>query len=90
MYGEGAVTDWSCQKWVEKFQARDFLLDHVPWLGRPTEIDSHQIETLLESNQRYTTKVIADILKISKSIKFLVKMKNTSFILQKKRYGLVG
>ena len=25
-YGEGAVTDWMCQKWFVKFHARDFLL----------------------------------------------------------------
>ena len=39
---------------------------------------------LIENNQHYTTQEIALILKISKSIKLLVKMKNISFILQKK------
>ena len=38
----------------------------------------------MENNQRYTTWEIADILKISRSIKLLVKMKNVSFILWKK------
>ena len=33
---------------------------------------------------------IADILKISKSIKLLVKVKNVSFILQKKPHGFFG
>ena len=67
LYGEGSVTDRMCQKWFAKFHAGDFLLDEVSRLGRPVEVDSDQIETLIENNQRYTTREIADILKISKS-----------------------
>ena len=73
-----------------KFHAGDFSLDDAPRLGRPVEVDSDQIETLIEDNQCYTTWEIAGILKISKSIKLLVEMKNVSFILQKKPYGLFG
>ena len=40
MYGEGAVTDQTCQKWFVKFCAGDFLLDNAPQLGRPGEADS--------------------------------------------------
>ena len=75
VYGEGAVTDWTCQKWFVKFPARDFLLENAPWLGRSVEVDSDQIETLIENNQ-YSTK-------ISTSVKLLLKIKNVSFILQK-------
>ena len=82
--GEGAVTDQMCQKWFEKFRAKDFLLDDAPQLGRSGEVDGDQIKTFIENNQRYTTRERADILKISKSIKLLVKMKNVPFILQKK------
>ena len=67
MYGEGAVTNQTCQKWFAKFHAGDFLLDDTPWSGRSVEVGSDQIETLIENNQRYTTWEIADILKISKS-----------------------
>ena len=86
VYGEGAVTNQTHQKWFAKFCARDFTLDDAPQSCRPVEIDSDQIETLIEKNQCYTTQKIADILKISKSIKLwvLVKMKNVSFILRKK------
>ena len=49
-----------------KFCAGDFLLDDAPRSGRPVEVDSDQIETLIENNQHYTTWEIADILKISK------------------------
>jgi len=30
VYGEGAVTDWICQKWFVNFCAGDFLLDDIP------------------------------------------------------------
>ena len=68
VYGEGAVTDQMCQKWFAKLHAGDFSLDDAPWSGRPGEVDSDQIETLIESSQCYTTWETADILKISKSI----------------------
>ena len=61
------MTDRTCQKWFAKFRAGDFLLDNALWSGRPVEVDSDQIETLIENNQRYTTRKIADILTISKS-----------------------
>ena len=61
-----------------------FSLDNVPQLGRPVEVDSDQIKTLIENNQHSITWETADIVKISKSIKLLVKMKNISFILWKK------
>ena len=69
-----------CQKWFEKLCTGDFLLDDAPWSGRPVGVDSDQIETLIESSQHYTTWEIANILKIAKSTKLLVEMKNVSFI----------
>ena len=45
VFGEGAVTDRMCKRWFLKFRARDILLDDAPWLGRPVEVDSIQIET---------------------------------------------
>ena len=74
MCGEGAVTDRTCQKWFVKFHVGDFSLDNAPWLGRPVEVDNDQIETLIENNQCSTTLEIANIHKISKSIKSLVKI----------------
>ena len=67
VYGEGAVTDRTCQEWFAKFCARDFSLVDAPRSARPVEVDSDEIETFIENNQRYTTREIADILKISKS-----------------------
>ena len=67
VYGEGAVTDGTCQKWSVKFRAGNFSLDNAPRSGRSVEVDSDRIETFIENNQCYTTQEIADILKISKS-----------------------
>ena len=83
MCGEGAVTDRMSRKWLVKFRAGDFSLDDAPQLGRPVEVDSNQIETLIKNNQCYTTKEIANILKISKSLRLLLKMKNVSYFMEK-------
>ena len=64
-----------------KFRAEDFSLDDAPWSGGPVEIGSNQIKTLTKNNQHYPTWETADILKISKSRKLVVKMKNVFFIL---------
>ena len=59
------------------------MLDNASWLGRPIEVDKEQIDTLIENNQCYTTQELADILKISKSIKLFVKMKNVFYLTEK-------
>ena len=58
-----------------KFHAGEFFLGDAPQSGRPVEVDSNQIKTLIENNQHYTMQEIANVLKIAKSIKLLVKMK---------------
>ena len=44
VYGEGAVTDRTSQKWFVKFRAGNFSLDDAPRSGRPVEVDSDQRE----------------------------------------------
>ena len=51
LYGEGAVSNWTREKWFVKFHAGDFSLDNAPRLGRPVEVDRDQIETLIENSQ---------------------------------------
>ena len=87
--GEGAVTDRMCQKWFVKFRAGDFSLNGAPSSGTPAEVYSNHIETLIENSQHYARGEIADMLKISKSIKLLVKMKNV-FSFRKQLNGLFG
>ena len=40
VYGEGVVTNQTCQKWFAKFPAGDFSLDDTLWSGRQVEVDS--------------------------------------------------
>ena len=54
VYGEGAVLDWMCEKWFAKFCAGGFSPDDAPQSGRPVEVDSDQIETLIENDQHST------------------------------------
>ena len=71
--------------WFTKSHDGDFSVDDdAPQSGGPAEVDSDQTETIIKNNQCYSMRKIADILKISKLIKLLVKMKNVSFILWKK------
>ena len=49
------MTDRTCQASFVKFRAGGFSLDDASWSGRPVEVDSDQIETLIENNQHYTT-----------------------------------
>ena len=52
--------------------AGDFSLDHA-------EVDSNEIETLIENNQCYTTWERANILKISKSITVISENEKAAF-----------
>ena len=58
--------------------------------GQVDQLKLIAIEILIENNQHYATWEIADVLKISKSIELLVKMKNVSYILWKKLHRLLG
>ena len=50
MYGEGTVTNGTCQKWLAKFHAGGFSMDNAPQSGRPADVYSNQPETLVENN----------------------------------------
>ena len=51
-----------------KFCAGESSLDNAPLTGRPVEVDSDKIKTLIENNQHYISREKANILKLSKSI----------------------
>ena len=57
----------------------------LPRSGRPADVNGDEIETLNENNRCCIMQGRADILKIAKSIKLLVEMKNVSFILWGKK-----
>ena len=53
-HGEGAVPGQMCQKCFAKFWAGVFSLYNGSCLGKPVQVDSIQIKTLIEKNQHYT------------------------------------
>ena len=70
------------QQRFAKFLAGAFLLEDTLCSGGPVVVNNDQIKTLFENNQHYTSQEIANILKISKSIKLLVKMKNVFYFME--------
>ena len=74
-----------------KFRTGDFSLDNVPRLGKPVEVDSDQIKTLIETNRPYTMWKIADILKNIQINKVIGDNEKCVFYFtEKKTYGLFG
>ena len=82
VYGEGdrLIKYVKSRLWI-------FMLDISHWTmlhGWVDELKLIEVKSRhIENNQHYTMREIANILKISKSLKLLVKMKNVSFILWK-------
>ena len=92
VYGESAVADWMRMEkvlWLTecvKSGSLSFVLEISRWTMLHAPVDQLKLTAInwdIE-NQHYTTWEIANILKMSKSIKLSVKMKNVSFIWQKK------
>jgi transposase len=65
VYVEDEANERTCRKWFARFRVGNFDLDDAPRSGQPVEADDDQIKTLTENNTRYTTRVFAEILKIS-------------------------
>jgi len=68
VYGEGAVAERTVRKWFTRFKASDFNLEAQKCSGRPFTTDEDQIKSLIENNSRYTTRKLAEMLNMSKSI----------------------
>jgi hypothetical protein len=66
VYREDAANERRCRKWFARFHVGNFDLDDATRSRRPVEVDD-QIKTLIENNTRYTTRVVAEILKISQA-----------------------
>lgn len=64
VYGEDAVKERVCQKWFARFCSGNFSIQDASRSERPR---STATKVLVDTNQRYTTSEIADVLQISKS-----------------------
>ena len=62
-----AVTERTVRKWFSRFKAGDFNFEDQERPGRRSTTDEDQIETLVVNNPCYTTRQLAEMLKISKS-----------------------
>lgn len=67
VYGNNSLQERQCQRWFKKFRSGDFDLNDDPRSGRPTEVDDDKIKALMDSNPRYTTREVAEILNMSNS-----------------------
>lgn len=54
-----------CQRWFAKFHAGDTTLEDEKRSDRPAVADDDKIKNLIEDNQRYTTREVAEILHLS-------------------------
>jgi len=67
VYGNNALQERQCQRWFTRFRAGNFDLNDASRSGRPIKVDDDKIKALIESNPRYTTREIAETLKIQHS-----------------------
>ena len=73
-----------CVTVVCRVSCWSFLSGRCSVATRLVGVSGNKIKTLIENNQCYSTGEIADILKISKSMKLLVKMQSVSFYFMEK------
>lgn len=65
MYGDNTVAERTVRKWFARFKSGDFSVKEKERSGRAVEMDNNQIKNLIETNPRYTSRDIANILQIS-------------------------
>ena len=73
-----------CQEWFAKFCAGHLSLDNAPWSDRPVEVDSNQIETLIENKQHPIMWETVNILKIIQINKVIGENRKCVFYLTEK------
>ncbi|KAF3422114.1 hypothetical protein E2986_11272 [Frieseomelitta varia] len=61
VFGEGTVSDRTCVRWFEKFEAGDFDINDKPRSGRPSLIDDDIVK--IEQDPFLTTSEIEEKLK---------------------------
>ena len=83
VYREGAVAEWTCQRLSAKFvlEISHWTMMFHSWVDQLKLII---IKKLIENNKHYIMQEIANIFKISKSTKVLVKLESVLFIYGKK------
>ena len=58
VYGDDAVSVRVCQNWFSRFREENFSLDDQDRSGRPPELETNNLEALLEEDPRQSTRKI--------------------------------
>jgi len=67
VYGEGVVSPRTCQNWFARFKAGNFNLEDEERSGRPQELQSDELEALLDEDPRQSTRELALRLNVDQS-----------------------
>jgi histone-lysine N-methyltransferase SETMAR len=67
VYGDDAVSARTSQRWFERFRDGNFDLDDEERSGRPSELKSDELESLLQENPRQSTRELAAQLNVNQS-----------------------
>jgi hypothetical protein len=67
VYGEGAIKVRLCRIWFDKFRSGDFGSDDSPHNGRPKVIDEDELQAIIASNHRITTRELAVEMNVSQT-----------------------
>ena len=56
VYGEGAISERTAQKWFSRFAVGNFELSDYPRSGRPVQLEEKQLNDLIHEDPRQTTR----------------------------------
>jgi [histone H3]-lysine36 N-dimethyltransferase SETMAR len=65
VYGEDSISQITCQRWFARFRSGDTNLEDAPRSGKPSEFDDQALISLLKTDNRQTTRDLAEQLGVS-------------------------
>ncbi len=66
-YRDNAVSVRTCQNWFARFREGNFNLEDEERSGRPQELETNELESLLEEDPRQSTRELALKLQVDQS-----------------------
>ncbi|GFX74241.1 histone-lysine N-methyltransferase SETMAR [Trichonephila clavipes] len=58
VFGEEAVTDWPCKRWLMKFYLGDLFLNDEPRSGRSSHVKEEVLRRMIRTNPTLTSKEV--------------------------------
>ena len=65
VYGEGSISQHTCERWFTRFRSGEISLEDEPRSGRPSETKEDELIQLLKEDNRQTTRDLAEQLGVS-------------------------